>query len=219
MKTSIIISTIILFSCVVCYSQNDTINQIDKNGLKQGYWIFYGVDMTDKKYPDSSIVSEGHYIDDQKNGIWTLYNTDGSIKLRTDFLNGRPNDAFVRGRGQFGTECKNCDVKKYDSITVRLYHSFSYDSLVDTLISFSVNEDSELEYLDSLASLSEDQRTPLTMNCMNSLNIYIYKLYEGKVCAIRFSDCDQQSKPSKITKECAKKIFEYEWYKPNSNKN
>jgi len=54
---------------VLTCAQNDTLNQVDKNGLKQGYWIIYGRDKPDKGYPEDGKIEEGNYIDNRKNGV------------------------------------------------------------------------------------------------------------------------------------------------------
>ena len=38
-------------------SSTDSINQTDKQGLKQGFWI--------KKYPNGNIMYQGYFIDDK----------------------------------------------------------------------------------------------------------------------------------------------------------
>ncbi len=51
-KTTLIFLTLVFIS-VNAVSQNDTINQIDKNGFKIGYWIYY--------YNNGNIESKGNY--------------------------------------------------------------------------------------------------------------------------------------------------------------
>ena len=78
-------------------SQNDTINQVDENGLKTGYWSYY--------YGNGEIESEGKYkvvpishseellmknldISDSillksvKDGLWKEYGRKGNILIR-----------------------------------------------------------------------------------------------------------------------------------------
>ena len=65
------------------WSQNDTINQIDEEGKKQGLWIYYGKDRPESGYPKEGKVEEGTYKDDRKDGMWARYYNDGkTIKIR-----------------------------------------------------------------------------------------------------------------------------------------
>lgn len=62
----------------------DTINQTDASGLKQGYWIVY--------YPNSKIKKEeGRYINNKKDGIWKFYYPSGTIKQEVTYKDNRPN--------------------------------------------------------------------------------------------------------------------------------
>jgi hypothetical protein len=65
LKTIILILSIVL-SPVLAVCQNDTINQTDINGLKQGHWIYYGKDRPDKGYPDTAIIEAGPYVNERK---------------------------------------------------------------------------------------------------------------------------------------------------------
>ena len=66
------------------FAQNDTLNQIDINGLKQNYWILY-FDNTDK------ILEEGKYIDDKREGLWKQYLEDGTISSEISYVEDEPN--------------------------------------------------------------------------------------------------------------------------------
>ncbi|MBK7130270.1 MAG: hypothetical protein IPH66_13040 [Crocinitomicaceae bacterium] len=72
-------------------------NQKDANGLKQGYWIFYGKDMPEKGYPDDGKIEEGNFKDDKKTGEWIMYHKDGKTpRTKGFFENGRPKGAYVK---------------------------------------------------------------------------------------------------------------------------
>lgn len=76
-------------------SQNDTINQVDENDLRQGHWIFYGKDRPESGYPADSRIEEGRYIDNRKEGTWIKYYTDGkTVKIKGAYKNNRPNGEF-----------------------------------------------------------------------------------------------------------------------------
>ena len=74
---------LLLFS--VSLSAQDTINQIDANGLKQGYWITYY-----KEKPEQ-IKEEGRYKDNKKEGIWKTYFITGKPKSEITYKNNKPN--------------------------------------------------------------------------------------------------------------------------------
>lgn len=59
-------------------AQND-INQIDKNGKKQGPW---------KKYENGVLVYEGQFVNDVPKGTFKYYFADGKLKSVTEFLVG-----------------------------------------------------------------------------------------------------------------------------------
>jgi antitoxin component YwqK of YwqJK toxin-antitoxin module len=72
-------------------------NQTDENGLKQGYWIYYGKDIPKAGIPNSGKVEEGPFEDDRKEGIWIKYHNDGlTPKLRGTYVNNRPQGAYVK---------------------------------------------------------------------------------------------------------------------------
>jgi hypothetical protein len=65
----------------------DTINQVDKNGLKQGYWFNYEKSLKYSVHSDFgensgyeecnhyTLVSEGNYRSNKKVGLWKYYRT------------------------------------------------------------------------------------------------------------------------------------------------
>ncbi len=63
--------------------KGDTINKIDKNGYRQGKWIFF-----EKNYKDSISVI-GYYKDGQKNGLWTYFYPNGNIKAIITYSNNK----------------------------------------------------------------------------------------------------------------------------------
>lgn len=73
------------------------INQQDKEGKKQGKWVFLGKDQPEKGYPKDGKISEGTFKDDRKNGLWTMYYKDGMTpKTEGNFIDNRPNGPFIR---------------------------------------------------------------------------------------------------------------------------
>lgn len=81
------ISFIILLVMLLSHSfaqTKDTINRVDENNLKQGYWIKY--DETNKEK-----IEEGWFSDDKKDGIWKSFYSGGKIKSEITYVKGRPN--------------------------------------------------------------------------------------------------------------------------------
>jgi len=69
----------------------DSINVIDENNLKQGFWIFYGKDKRLPEYEPDQKVEEGRYNDNRKSGIWKKYFATGSLQNEITYQNSRPN--------------------------------------------------------------------------------------------------------------------------------
>lgn len=57
-------------------TSNDTVNKVDANGKKQGYW---------KKYSNDTLKYEGHFKDDIPTGLFTYYYSEGKIKAKTEY--------------------------------------------------------------------------------------------------------------------------------------
>ena len=63
---------------------NDTINSVDAESKKQGYWVIQDKTNTFKK-------EEGNYKDNRKVGIWKAYYPSSKIKHEITYVNGRAN--------------------------------------------------------------------------------------------------------------------------------
>ncbi|MDX2174509.1 MAG: SpoIIE family protein phosphatase [Bacteroidota bacterium] len=69
----------------------DTINRIDKNGLKQGRWIYYGKDKrgwTSRLFNSKQIVEDGFYINDKKTKTWKTYHHTNKLKSEITYIDG-----------------------------------------------------------------------------------------------------------------------------------
>ncbi|HLP54164.1 MAG TPA: hypothetical protein VK151_04010 [Fluviicola sp.] len=90
---------------------NDSINQKDSNGKKQGHWIIFGKDRPESGIPAEGKVEEGYYVDDKKEGVWIKYHDDGiTPKLKGEYHNNRPVGTYYRSRNggwEIGTFEKN----------------------------------------------------------------------------------------------------------------
>ena len=71
---------IILFSSLSLgvFAQNDTINQTDANGLRQGYWI--------KKYDDGAKKAEGYFKDGKQIGDFSHYYPTGALQTKINAM-------------------------------------------------------------------------------------------------------------------------------------
>lgn len=72
----------------------DTINYIDENNLKQGFWKIFG---RMKKLPDyqpDQVVEQGEYENSRKQGIWKMFFPNGKTKSEIAYVNSRPNGYY-----------------------------------------------------------------------------------------------------------------------------
>lgn len=67
--------------------KGDTINYTDVNNLKQGHWKIYNITKKLPGYTDDQLVEEGKYINNKKEGIWTQYYNNGSVKNEITYKN------------------------------------------------------------------------------------------------------------------------------------
>lgn len=59
----------------------DTVNVIDANNFKQGYWVEHSQYSKEK-------IREGNYIDGKKEGLWKAYYSKGSLKSEITYKHG-----------------------------------------------------------------------------------------------------------------------------------
>ena len=64
---------------------NDTINRVDQNNRKYGYWVYFS------KTESKKIEKEGNYVNNRKSGIWKTYYPSGVLKSEITYVNNRPN--------------------------------------------------------------------------------------------------------------------------------
>lgn len=76
-----------LSSTFVFAQVKDSLNRIDKNGLKQGHWI--------KKDDKGNVIYNGSFINDKPVGTFTYYYPTGKTKSITTFYT-KDNSAFTR---------------------------------------------------------------------------------------------------------------------------
>jgi hypothetical protein len=73
----------------------DTINHIDKNGLKQGFWTIYGASYPEQGYREMQIVETGNFVNSHRNGRWQRYWANGNMAYRIYYKQGRPDGKYT----------------------------------------------------------------------------------------------------------------------------
>src|SRR5437764_5708705 len=70
-------------------AKGDTLNRLDKNGLKQGRWVVHVDDLRGER----GYEEEGVFINDKKEGTWRKYTLEGDLtaieNYRYGFKNGK----------------------------------------------------------------------------------------------------------------------------------
>lgn len=67
----------------------DTVNRIDKTGLKQGRWIYFGKDKKgwmNRMFKREQMVEEGHYVHGKKHKLWKSYHHTGKLKSEITYV-------------------------------------------------------------------------------------------------------------------------------------
>jgi len=81
MNLKIIVACFLMLSPVLSWSQSgEAINQIDKEGRKQGHWM--------KKYPNGNILYDGFFKNDKPEGEFKRYYDDNTLKSLLVFNSG-----------------------------------------------------------------------------------------------------------------------------------
>jgi antitoxin component YwqK of YwqJK toxin-antitoxin module len=111
--------------------RGDTLNCVDRNGLKQGPWLVQVAELRG----NPGYEEEGEFIDDKKEGIWRRYTMEGDMvaveSYKWGMLNGKSQFYSVLGlereEGWWAINPK----KKYDTIEVPdLFQDGVYKSVV-----------------------------------------------------------------------------------------
>lgn len=89
-----------IFVCSISSAQSytidkgDTINVIDANNLKQGFWRIFGKVKKLPGYEPEQVVEEGNYESSRKQGLWKNFFPNGKLKSEIAYVNSRPNGAY-----------------------------------------------------------------------------------------------------------------------------
>jgi len=107
MSVKILTITLFLISFTLVSGQNnDSVNFVDSNGLKQGFWI--------KKYPGGAIMYKGTFINDKPDGEFTRFYENGmkmSFQVFSD--NGkRAETTFYHKNGNISSKGVYIEQKK-----------------------------------------------------------------------------------------------------------
>jgi antitoxin component YwqK of YwqJK toxin-antitoxin module len=72
----------------------DTVNVIDENNLKQGFWKIFGKTKKVPGYEPDQVIEQGKFGNSRKQGIWTKFFASGKTKSEIEFKNSRPNGSY-----------------------------------------------------------------------------------------------------------------------------
>ena len=115
--------TVALFIATLVFGQNDTVNQVDTKGLKQGYWK--------KEYPNGKTLYEGQFKDGKPVGIMKRYYETGELRVKMFYCENSDytKATFYYDDGEIAAEGTYCQEKK-DSLWK--YYSFYTGTITST---------------------------------------------------------------------------------------
>lgn len=70
--------------------EGDTLNLIDENNLKQGFWKIFGKMKKDPDYEPDQVVEQGNFSNSRKQGLWKKFFPNGKTKSEIEYVNHRP---------------------------------------------------------------------------------------------------------------------------------
>jgi antitoxin component YwqK of YwqJK toxin-antitoxin module len=119
-----------IFVCSISIAQSipnyeitngDTINIIDENNLKQGFWKIFGKMKRVPGYEPEQVIEQGKYANSRKQGLWTKFFASGKRKSEIEYKNSRPNGAYrtyyengqIEEEGNWKNSRNTADFKRY----------------------------------------------------------------------------------------------------------
>lgn len=75
--------------------KGNTINNIDDQGMRQGYWRLTGGLLNEPDYRKDQVVEEGNYLDNKRNGIWKKYYPSGTLRSEITYENNHPRGKYT----------------------------------------------------------------------------------------------------------------------------
>lgn len=73
----------------------DTLDQVDSQGRKQGWWRVVAPNTDRTGYPDGALVEEGRYQNGRRVGVWRRYWPNGQPMSEITYQMGRPRGPYV----------------------------------------------------------------------------------------------------------------------------
>lgn len=126
MKYFVLIATF-LFPSLISNAQSfelhngDTINKIDVNKKRQGYWMIRAKPPKYKEYKPGSLVEEGSFKNSRKYGLWKKYYPSSNLKSEITYKSSRPfgpytlyyDNGKVEEKGNWERTKNTGDFKRY----------------------------------------------------------------------------------------------------------
>ncbi|MDX9749730.1 MAG: toxin-antitoxin system YwqK family antitoxin [Flavobacteriales bacterium] len=112
----------------------DTLNLLDAQGRKQGWWRIVAPNSTRPGYPDGALVEEGRFQNSKKVGLWRRYWPNGKPMSAITYQMGRPRGEYityyrngqVEEKGSWDLDRNTGDFKRYHP-NGELAQDFTFD--------------------------------------------------------------------------------------------
>lgn len=72
----------------------DTLNRLDEQGRRQGYWRVQAPKEDKPGYADGQLIEEGRYANNKRVGTWRRYWPNGQLMSEITYVMGRPKGAY-----------------------------------------------------------------------------------------------------------------------------
>ncbi len=72
----------------------DTLNQVDETGRKQGYWRIVAPKAEKPDYEDGQLIEEGRYTNSKRVGMWRRFWPNGQVMSEITYQMGRPKGEY-----------------------------------------------------------------------------------------------------------------------------
>lgn len=92
---SILLPLFLLLSIAAFANSDRDLNQVDENGMRQGYWIIKGYMINDDAFGPNATVEEGNYVNNRKEGLWKRFYASGILRSEITYKNNRPYGAYT----------------------------------------------------------------------------------------------------------------------------
>ncbi|MBL8000485.1 MAG: toxin-antitoxin system YwqK family antitoxin [Flavobacteriales bacterium] len=73
----------------------DTLNKVDEQGRKQGWWRVEAPKADKPGYTDGQLIEEGRYANSKRVGLWRSYWPSGKVKAEVAYEMGRPKGNYT----------------------------------------------------------------------------------------------------------------------------